>query len=205
MILDAATRIVETSGASELSARVVAREIGYAPGTLYNLFKNLDDILLQVEAGLFERLDQALASAIDGRRTTEAIRLFASAYAGFAFENARLWHLIQTHQPPMSAGSPDWYLEKVFAPATRLEPLLARITGNDDVESVTRTARLLWSAIHGILQVATAEKFGALSRATTTAMVEELVESYLIGISVARNSETTKQMQRTGPLHRSAD
>jgi AcrR family transcriptional regulator len=206
MILDATRRIVENNGAPELSARVIAREIGYAPGTLYNLFRNLDDLLLHVEAELLDELDESLANAIDGRKTPDAIRQFASAYVGFAFENARLWHLIQNHQPLMNGKPPpDQYLEKVFAPAARLEPLLARMTDNHDVETVTRTARLLWSAVHGVVQVATTEKFGALPRATTTAMVEELVENYLIGISITRDGDNSGEAPPKPPRARHAD
>jgi AcrR family transcriptional regulator len=205
MIIDATKRIVETSGASELSARVIAREIGYAPGTLYNLFKNLDDILLRVEAELLEKLDHSLAAAIDGRKTPDAIRYFASGYAGFAFEHARLWHLVLTHQPQFSNGAPDWYLEKVYAPAARLEPMLAKITGNDDSEGITRAARLIWSAIHGMVQVVTTEKFGAMSRTTGTAMVEDLVENYLIGLAATKGIETSKPSLRKSSLQRYAD
>ena len=70
MILDAAKSIVEEGGATELSAREIARRIGYAAGTLYNVFDNLDDILLRVEAELFEQLDAGLAGSLDGMSRT---------------------------------------------------------------------------------------------------------------------------------------
>ena len=50
LILTATRRIVEERGFRALSAREIAREIGYAPGTLYNMYENLDEILLRVEA-----------------------------------------------------------------------------------------------------------------------------------------------------------
>ena len=82
-----------------------------------------------------------------GRAESDAIRRFAVAYAEFAYEHARLWHLIQAHQPAGGHIGPDSYLEKIFAPMARLERALVKITNERDVEAASRTARVLWSAI----------------------------------------------------------
>jgi len=52
LIIQAATEIVEQHGLEGLSAREVAKRIGYSPGTIYNVFENLDDLLLTIEARL---------------------------------------------------------------------------------------------------------------------------------------------------------
>ena len=44
LILDASTALISEGGLASLSAREVARRIGYSPGTLYNVFENLDDV-----------------------------------------------------------------------------------------------------------------------------------------------------------------
>ena len=190
LILEAAQRIVATRGFSELSAREIAREIGYAPGTLYNLFRNLDEILLRVEAELLDRLDKALSAEMEGRKGSDAVRRFAVAYAAFAYEHTKLWHLVQEHHPAVDQAGPDWYLEKVYAPASRLEIVLAKLSGNQDVEEAARTARIIWSAVHGIVQVAMTGKFGALPQSTTVAMVENLVENYLVGLAASASKHT---------------
>ena len=50
LILEAAYEIIEVQGLAGLSAREVARRIGYSPGTIYNMFENLDDVVLRIEA-----------------------------------------------------------------------------------------------------------------------------------------------------------
>ena len=181
-----------SSGFNELSAREIAREIGYAPGTLYNLFHNLDEILLRVEVELLDALDKSLSAAMAGKKGADAVRRFATAYATFAYEHSKLWHLIQEHHPVDALTGPDWYLEKIYAPAARLEPLLAMLTGNHDMEEVERTARIIWSAIHGIVQVAMTSKFGALPQSTTVGMVENLVQNYLGGLASSAREHTQK-------------
>ena len=55
---------ISEGGLASLSAREVARRIGYSPGTLYNVFENLDDLILTIEGrlidGLAAELDQVL-------------------------------------------------------------------------------------------------------------------------------------------------
>ena len=46
MILDAAEAIVAEGGLTLLSAREIAKRIEYSPGTLYNIFQNLDDVVV---------------------------------------------------------------------------------------------------------------------------------------------------------------
>ena len=45
MAVAAATALAERDGLRGVTARGVAREIGYTVGTLYNVFDNLDDVL----------------------------------------------------------------------------------------------------------------------------------------------------------------
>ena len=60
LILDAAQSIIETNGLAGLSAREIARRIGYSPGTIYNVFQNLDDVVLHIEARVLDALDERL-------------------------------------------------------------------------------------------------------------------------------------------------
>ena len=62
MILDAAGTLIKSGGLSGLSAREIARIIGYSPGTLYNVYANLDDIVLHVEARVLDTMLVALQS-----------------------------------------------------------------------------------------------------------------------------------------------
>nr|WP_170924766.1 TetR/AcrR family transcriptional regulator [Enterococcus sp. 9E7_DIV0242]OTP15816.1 hypothetical protein A5888_002030 [Enterococcus sp. 9E7_DIV0242] len=44
-IVDAAVEIIAEEGFNRLSIRKIANRIGYAPGTIYNYYKNKDEIL----------------------------------------------------------------------------------------------------------------------------------------------------------------
>ena len=62
LILSAARDIIETEGLTALSAREIARRIGYSAGTLYNIFDNLDDIRLTLQIDMLEDLSGKLSA-----------------------------------------------------------------------------------------------------------------------------------------------
>ena len=69
LILDAAQDIIQDQGLAGLSAREVARRIEYSPGTIYNMFENLDDVVLHVEARVLDALDRRLSLGADDTAT----------------------------------------------------------------------------------------------------------------------------------------
>ena len=50
LALDSARQITAEEGLRGLKARRVAREIGYTIGTIYNVFEDLDDLIVQMNA-----------------------------------------------------------------------------------------------------------------------------------------------------------
>lgn len=184
LILSAARRVVEEDGISQPSAREIARVIGYAPGTLYNMFHNLDEILLHVEARIFAEMDAKLEASTSGYKGRDAILKFADAFVGFSRDHPRLWALVLQHHTPPDETSPDWYLDKAFAPLTRLERLFASTFGSTNPEENTRRARLMWTSLQGLVQVGSTSKFGVLSHATIASMAQELTLRFLANNSV---------------------
>ena len=54
-------------GVSQVSARALAKRIGYSPGTLYNLFDNIDAVVYQVNADTLRDLAAAAMAAVGER------------------------------------------------------------------------------------------------------------------------------------------
>ena len=61
MALDAARAIIESDGLRALSTRRLAKAIGYTPGTLYQLFEDLDDLIIEVNVETLDALHAALS------------------------------------------------------------------------------------------------------------------------------------------------
>lgn len=94
LILDAARSIVERDGLVGLSAREVARLIGYSAGTLYNIFENLDDVLLTLQSELLVEFVERLKTVKRDPNPYKRVDALARCYVDFALEKRRLWNLL---------------------------------------------------------------------------------------------------------------
>ena len=182
LILDAAQAIIEEQGLAGLSAREIARRISYSPGTIYNMFENLDDVILNVEARVLESLEQRLAGVLRDGVNRETVNKLALSYLAFTHERPKLWNLLFEHH--MAAGSelPAWYQQKLGVLLASVEQALAPHFAPEDTQGRQRAARVLWAGVHGITSLSTADKLSIVSSDAAQIMVDDLVRTYLRGV-----------------------
>ena len=186
IILDAAEAIIAETGLGGLSAREIARRIEYSPGTIYNVFKNLDDVVLQVEARMLDRLDARLAGVASDQGTPEDIaRNMARAYLNFTHEHPKLWNLLFEHHLPAGTELPAWYQAKLEVLLAHVERAIAPLIDAGEAAALSRAARVLWAGVHGITSLSTADKLGVITTETAGALVDDLVRTYLAGLRAA--------------------
>jgi AcrR family transcriptional regulator len=190
LILDAAQEIIEAQGLAGLSAREIARRVGYSPGTIYNIFANLDDVVLNVEGRVLDALDARLseiqqgedAEAADGGRL---IRI-AHAYLAFTQERPRLWNLLFEHHLPAQSELPAWYQQKLERLMGQVERALAPHFAPGREAECRRAARVLWAGVHGITSLSTADKLSVVTTETAGRLIDDLVGTYLAGLARGR-------------------
>ncbi|HRK17983.1 MAG TPA: TetR/AcrR family transcriptional regulator [Hyphomicrobiaceae bacterium] len=185
LILEAAYEIIEAQGLAGLSAREIARRIEYSPGTIYNMFENLDDVVLRIEARVLDALDERLQAVIAEPGDDDKVRRLAQAYLTFTHEKPKLWNLLFEHHLPAGAELPDWYQEKLEGLLRRVEAVIAPLfpTGREDERK--RAARVLWAGVHGIVSLSTADKLSIVSPESAGRLVDDLVANYMKGVAAA--------------------
>ena len=183
LILEAAYAIIETQGLVGLSAREIARRIGYSPGTIYNMFSNLDDVVLRIEAQVLDALDQRLGAVLkEPGSDRDKVKNLAQAYLAFTHEKPRLWNLLFEHHLPAGAELPDWYQEKLEGLLSRVEASLTPLMPLGDEVERRRAARVLWAGVHGITSLSTADKLSIVTTEAAGSLVNDLVSTYLAGL-----------------------
>jgi AcrR family transcriptional regulator len=182
LILDAAQDIIEANGLAGLSAREIARRIGYSPGTIYNMFQNLDDVVLNVEARVLDALDQRLTAVLQDGNADDRVRRLAHAYLAFTQEKPRLWNLLFEHHMPAGTQLPAWYQQKLEQLMGRVEEALTPLVGADGAIDRQRAARVLWAGVHGITSLSTADKLSVVTTETAGRLIDDLVGTYLKGL-----------------------
>ena len=184
MALEAAEAIVAAEGHGGLSARKVASAIGYTVGTLYLVFENLGDLVLQVNGRTLDRLNQRMLQVVrdtedPGRRLVE----LGHAYIRFADENRYLWQMVFESRFPGNQGMPAWFGEKVNRMFSLVEASLAPLAQQRSKQEVAQAARALWGGVHGICTLAITDKLDVAGVESAHELAESLISNYLKGFT----------------------
>ena len=188
VILEASRAIIAEQGLQALSAREIARRIEYSPGTLYNIFENLDDIILTIEGQMLDRLSAVLSELPVLADPRERVRQLAHAYLTFSHDNPKLWNLLFEHHLPAGHDVPPWYKAKLNSLMAEVEAAVAPLLGQSSPEQIQRSARVLWAGVHGITSLSTADKLSNVTSDTANQMIDDLVGLYLAGLQATQKT-----------------
>ncbi|HXA37568.1 MAG TPA: TetR/AcrR family transcriptional regulator [Phenylobacterium sp.] len=92
--LDAAMRLVEAEGAERISLRILADALNTGPASLYYHFESKDDLLAEVSAEGFRRLERGFLAARKRRRPRPLVYAYGSIYLGFLRRYPALYRLM---------------------------------------------------------------------------------------------------------------
>jgi AcrR family transcriptional regulator len=179
LIIHAAHGIILQNGAQELTVRRLAAEIGYSPGTIYNIFKNIDDVLLHVAGRALEGLLNQVALQDLPTDPAEALHCMAKIYFHYAKEHAHAWRLVITPDRPEGHRYPLWYRYTVLRVLQRLEAALVPWFGVRPSEARRRAALTLFSSMQGICAITHSGPFIQSPDVTGIALAKELIDAFI--------------------------
>lgn len=195
LILRAAGRIAAQDGLEALTARRIAEEIGYSPGTLYNLFRDLDDIIVHLKAETLDELYAAITALPPAETPEDALASIAETYIRFTGDRQSRWKLVFQHSPS-GAPLPDWYGEKIALLFAVVEAVLAPLFPPRRETEVRRAACVLWSGLHGMCSLA--GEGLVLDAADLGAMSRSLIENYVAGLRAQAGAAVGAASRRRG-------
>jgi len=152
-LIGAATKRISRDGLSALRARDLAADAGCAVGAIYNVFGDLNDLVLAVNAKTFHALGADVAASLSaaGPTPTHQLIVMSQAYHHFAATNYHLWRALFDLERPKGEAAPDWYLAEMGKLFTFIhDPLLATFPKMHADERALLT-KALFSSVHGIV------------------------------------------------------
>lgn len=206
-LLEAAERAVANGGLAGLKTRSLASEVGCAVGAIYNVFADLDELVLAVNARTLAALEAELAAvsrsggdedggdedggAEDGgavERASELLVRLAAAYLDFAVAHKELWRALFEFRLAAGKDVPQWFLadrsrlfDFVELPLRDLLPLMAP-------EACSMLARSMFSAVHGVVALGLEEKLGVVSLEDLRRQTRLVVRALATGLASSANS-----------------
>ncbi len=181
MALDAARRIVAEHGLSGLTTRKIVQGIGYTLGTLYQVFRSVDDLIEQMNAETLEELHAACASMDFGSDPAESLRTLTARYTAYSRDHPRLWSAIFDHRLPEGYKRGQRYQNSVRDLMALVERAIGPLYAPGEEREREQDAHMLWGSYYGFSALANS---GRMSAGTN---VEEMTER-LIGIYLAARS-----------------
>lgn len=186
MILDKAWEIVGREGFESLTARRLAGEIGYVPGTIYNIFQSMDDLSLEIAGRTLDALCDVLNSPDcndPDKSPIENMKAMATLYMKFAAEKRPYWLMLFSPRLPEGRAKEEWYqakIDRLFEPLGRLlDPLFP----SDDRMRANLAVRVLWASVHGLCFLQETGKMGVVGdRAGLPSMVSLLIDTFVTGL-----------------------
>lgn len=183
MALDAARSIIDEKGPDGLTARAVAARIGYSVGTLYNLFTNIDELVLQLNQETLQRLGAEAEAALAAERDPfHRLLALGDTYLRFALSNKPRWITLFDDRPINSGVQvPEWYEDAAEGVLGIVERELTSLFPSDHDHCARMGARVLWAGVHGISSLAVTGRLDVGYTLSAEDMIRMLIRNYLAG------------------------
>lgn len=174
-------QIILTDGFSDLSARRVARAIGYTVGTLYNIFEDFDDLVIHINAVTLREMMKYISSRRDPElHGLEAVQELFHLYYEYSREYYHWWLVLFEHKPVDDRPLPSWYDECITELFVYLENPLRELNAMDP-DKVSAAARILWAGIHGICILGQSGRLNIVGDQSIENMMNQMVHHYISG------------------------
>lgn len=181
--LEIARGIVVREGLAALQARRVAKDAKCSVGSLYNVFGDLDGLILALNVETVGALGKTLAASFAMTRrqpTDERLLDLALSYMTFALAHLNLWKAVFEHRLPDNAEVPPTYR----ADQARLLALIGEIISGEIAGEDVRAcaARALFAAVHGIIALSVDQKLGTFDARALEAEIRFIVKAAANGL-----------------------
>lgn len=183
-LIDEAWKLLASEGLPAMQARRVAQAAGCSVGAIYNVFPDLDELILNANSRTMAQLGRAAAQAgaqLDPNLSVgERVRRLAQVYVAFAFANEMQWRSLFDYRTTYGKPYPNWYRE---AQASAFRDLGQGVLGRPiEASAAHHLVETLWAAVHGVVSIAMEGRLREVSRPAIEAQVDLLTTLLSSGI-----------------------
>lgn len=185
-LIEAANARISEEGLSALTARAIASDVGCSVGAIYNVFDDLDGLITAVNSSTLARLDRQIARALpdesEDQDPVETLVGIGLAYSRFAIKYPRQWSALFEQGLRSDREIPSWHMDEHLRLFTHVLNVLKKLAPEQSDEENWSLARLMFSAVHGIVSLGLHDLFIAVPSDEIEQQVALLVRSMMRGL-----------------------
>src|SRR6516165_3129857 len=183
LMLETARNIIATKGLISLKVRDVAEAADCSIGSIYNEFGDFDGLILAVNRETVQALTARL-TAVPAVDPIEQLHGLAATYLEFFSQHANLLRSLYEHRMEDDRPFPEDILLMVMRAFALMHQPLVRLLPDRDPKDIAMLARLMFSAVHGIISLGLEERMVAVPPDSLRQQVAQFVDTHLIGLGV---------------------
>lgn len=182
-MIDAAERIITAQGVEALTARRLAADLSIAVGTTYNVFRQMDDLIGEVNARTIAKITEVITSVDKaGRESEELLMAYADAYIGFVTSNSNTWAALFVGEIDPESESHKRNLAQTLHLFSYIEDALSTVSTNAEKSEIQASARALWAAVHGMLSLMAHGRHTILGLGDIRETIQVLITNHVAGM-----------------------
>ncbi len=189
MAILAAEEVLITEGYTALTTRRVAKDIGYTVGSLYMVFRNMDELMLTINARTLNKLYDLITlnlAKLNNPEPTPILYEIARSYVEFAEKNTERWQAVFMHRVSDKELLDDEYFAHINRLFILIGEQLCRLNSDLSEIEIETLARALWGSVHGMVHLGLDKKLnmGTRFEKSSYEVVQLLVSTTLKGLNV---------------------
>lgn len=182
-MLETARTSISASGLKSLKVRDVAEAADCSIGSVYNEFGDFDGLILTVNRETVQALTARLIE-VPADDPVRQLHGLAAAYLSFAADHANLLRSLFEHRMENDRPFPEDILQMVMQAFALMHAPMVRLLPDRDPEEVALLARMMFSAVHGIISLGLEERMVAVPPDKLRRQLAQFVDTHLAGLGI---------------------
>ncbi len=175
--LSAARKIILQEGPEALTARKLALAVGYTPGTIYNLFESLPDVLWEVNRDNFARIAM-IFNDLPGDDPASRLLALARRYLDLVEKEPMLFRAL-FDGPRKSERFPQWYMDAIAGLIDRTAVELQSLAPNLSDAAARSESAAMFAAVQGIASLRATGRLELLTTDSAADLADTLITRIL--------------------------
>lgn len=184
LLVEIGRGLIASKGLRSLKVRDVAEASDCSIGSVYNEFGDFDGLILTVNRETVQALTARLA-AIPADDPVRQLHGLAQAYLAFAAEHPNLLRSLFEHRMENDRPFPEDILLMVMDAFALMHRPLVVLLPDSPSEDVALLARMMFSAVHGIISLGLEDRMVAVPPEQLRQQLAQFVDTHLAGLGIA--------------------